>query len=93
MFPAWPIWSIALLGVLGLTWHLALWPLLRRRLDRCRARRLAEHERLTSWTRELAGDGQDTVPLYRTSAGLVVMTPEAVRAVAEGRLTSRRKRG
>lgn len=63
------------------------------RRERRRAERAAEHERLTGWTSELVGDGQATVPLYRTSAGLVVMTPEAVRLVAEGRLTSRHNSG
>jgi membrane protein YdbS with pleckstrin-like domain len=62
------------------------------RLHRRRRARQAEHERLTSWMPTLAG-AETTVPLYRTSTGLVVMTPEAVALVASGKLTSRRKAG
>lgn len=70
---------------------------LRRRLEARAARRQeadrAEHDRLTSWIPETDEPGAPTLPLLRTSNGLVVMSPQAAGLVAAGRLTSRHNSG
>lgn len=70
--------------------HLRYW-VAARRARRAEADRL-EHERLTSWIPP-ADDGVPTLPLLRTSGGLVVMSPAAAGLVASGRLTSRHSTG
>lgn len=70
---------------------------LRARMAARRARReeatRAEHVRLTSWIAETADPDAPTLPLLRTSNGLVVMSPRASALVASGKLTSRHKHG
>lgn len=63
-----------------------------RRARRARADRV-EHERLTSWITDTGDPGAPTLPLFRTSGGLVVMSPAAAGLVAAGKLTSRHKTG
>lgn len=81
--------------VLALTWFLGR--RLRRRLAARSARRKesdrVEHVRLTSWITETDDAHAPTLPLLRTSGGLVVMSPEAAGLVAAGKLTSRHSTG